>query len=106
MSEVQAPRKPGNQMTQRFRLPPGGDVPPVTAARRLGLSLEAFTAALPELQKRAPPFPDADPTTGNYDLDAIDAWRRRRYPHLFLTAPSGPLDARSVAAERVRKIRG
>jgi hypothetical protein len=26
-------------MAPRFRLPPGGDVPPVTAARRMGLSL-------------------------------------------------------------------
>jgi hypothetical protein len=36
----------------RFHVDPG-DVPPVTAARRLGLSLEAFTAKLPELVARA-----------------------------------------------------
>jgi len=29
-------------MTPRYKLPPGGDVPPVTAAHRIGLSLEAF----------------------------------------------------------------
>jgi hypothetical protein len=65
----------------RFKLPPGGDVPPVTAAWRLGLSLEAFNDALPALVARG--FPPADVTTGNYDLDAIDVWRRTRYPQLF-----------------------
>jgi len=39
-------------MTLRFKLPPGGDVPPVTAARRMGLSLDAFRDALPELVAR------------------------------------------------------
>jgi hypothetical protein len=28
-------------------------------------------------------FPQADETTGNFDLDAIDVWRRARNPHLF-----------------------
>jgi len=68
-------------MTLRFKLPPGGDVPPTTAARRMGLSLDAFRDALPELVARG--FPRADETTGNFDLDAIDAWRRNRNPHLF-----------------------
>lgn len=93
-------------MTMRFKLPPGGDVPPATAARRLGLSLEAFKAALPELQQRTPPFPSADPTTGNFDLDAIDEWRRNRHPHLFLTAPQSARDARSVVAQRLRERSG
>jgi len=56
-------------------------VPPVTAARRMGLSLNAFRDALPELVARG--FPQADETTGNFDLDAIDTWRRTRNPHLF-----------------------
>lgn len=94
-------------MTLRFKLPPGGDVPPVVAARRLGLSLEQFVAALPMLtEKRG--FPAADPTTGNFDLDAIDAWRKRRYPHLFATAlTSAPSarDAKDVVGERVRRMR-
>lgn len=67
-------------MTMRLKLPPGGDVPPVLAARRLGLSLAQFEAALPELQQRSPPFPAADPTTGNFDLDAIDRWNGRKRP--------------------------
>src|SRR5258707_4999401 len=68
-------------MAMRFKLPPGGDVPPVSAARRMGLSLDAFREALPELVSRG--FPQADETTGNFDLDAIDVWRRTRNPHLF-----------------------
>lgn len=94
-------------MAMRFHLPPGGDVPPVVAARRLGLALEQFTAALPGLIARG--FPPADATTGNFDLDAIDAWRRARYPQLFpapLTAPSGALNARDVVSARVARMRG
>src|SRR5262245_13867591 len=68
-------------MAPRFKLPPGGDVPPVTAARRMGLSLDAFRDVLPDLCARG--FPQADETTGNFDLDAIDTWRRTRNPHLF-----------------------
>ncbi len=68
-------------MAMRFKLPPGGDVPPVSAARRMGLSLDAFREALPELVSRG--FPQADETTGNFDLDAIDAWRRARHSHHF-----------------------
>lgn len=96
-------------MTMRFRLPPGGDVPPDVAARRLGLSLRQFIEALPRLRERRPPFPDADPDTGNYDLDAIDAWRRARYPHLFpntLTLATTARDASQVVRERVARIRG
>lgn len=86
----------------RFKLPPGGDVPPAVAARRLGLSLAQFEDALPDLQRRSPPFPSADPTTGNFDLEAIDTWRRARYPHLFLTSPQTARDARSVVRDRMR----
>jgi hypothetical protein len=32
-------------------------------------------------------FPPADPTTGNYALDAIDVWRKTRHKRLFPTAP-------------------
>jgi hypothetical protein len=47
----------------------------------MGLSLDAFREALPELVSRG--FPRADETTGNFDLDAIDAWRCARRPHHF-----------------------
>jgi hypothetical protein len=96
-------------MTLRFKLPPGGDVPPVVAARRLGLSLEAFTDSLPLLVGRG--FPPADPTTGNFDLDAIDVWRRTRNPHLFpsqplLTQPATARDAKDVVRDRVARLSG
>jgi hypothetical protein len=94
-------------MSLRFKLPPGGDVPPATAARRIGLSLGAFREALPKLLDRG--FPAADQTTGNFDLDAIDAWRRTRYPHLYsdrLTAPTVARDARDVVRERLARLSG
>jgi len=51
-------------MASRLKLLPGGDVPPVTAARRMGLSLDAFSEALLELVSRG--FPLAVETTGNF----------------------------------------
>jgi hypothetical protein len=94
-------------MSLRFKLPPGGDVPPVTAARRMGLSLDALYEALPSLVARG--FPSADPTTGNFDLDAIDAWRRQRHPRLFSDCPASVTtarDAKDVMAERLAGMRG
>jgi len=77
----------------------------MVAARRLGLSLEAFREALPSLAMRG--FPQADPTTGNYDLDAIDAWRRSRNPQLFgLTPAPAAHDARAVVRQRLREVSG
>lgn len=93
-------------MTMRFTLPPGGDCPPATAARRIWLSVEMFEAKLPELLERG--FPPADPTTGNFDLDAIDAWRRGRHPRLFreqLTPQATARDARDVVRARLAGIR-
>jgi hypothetical protein len=93
-------------MTIRFHLPPGGDVPPVVAARRMGLSLDSFNAAIEELASRG--FPPADPTTGNNCLEAIDAWRTRaRYPQMFgLTGPQAALNARDVVPARLARLRG
>jgi len=64
----------------RFRVDPG-DVPTEKAARRLCLTEAQFLERLPQLLLRG--FPPADPTTGMYDLDAIDTWRRLRHSHLF-----------------------
>jgi len=92
---------------QRFKLPPGGDVPPVTAARRLAMTLEAFTKELPSLIARG--FPAPDPTTGNFDLDAIDKWRRTRNPHLYpdrVTVAPTARDAKDVVKERIAGLRG
>jgi len=57
------------------------DVPPHAAARVLGLSLEAFRAKLPDLMSRR--FPGPDPTTGHFDLEAIERWQNQRNSHLF-----------------------
>lgn len=78
---------------QRIQIDPG-DVPAAYAARRLGISESAFRFALPDLQARG--FPEADPTTGNFDLQAIDEWRRQRHASLF-----GLLGA--VPASRIRE---
>lgn len=76
------------------------DVPPIVAARRLGLTLEAFERLLPELiTKRR--FPPPDPTTGNYDLKAIDVWQDARSPQLFGAAVR---DGASLTRERLRII--
>lgn len=71
-------------------------MPAITAARRMGMTETEFMRLLPSLLARG--FPGADPTTGNFDLDAIDEWRKRRHQG-FTT---GARDARTVAAERLR----
>jgi hypothetical protein len=81
----------------RFKVDPG-DVAPEKAARRLGLTLPRFIEVLPRLLARG--FPPADPDTGNFDLDAIDQWRKLRSPSLFaLTAPPvvAQVDGQSAA---------
>lgn len=91
-------------MTLRHRRETG-DVPPVVAAHHMGCaSLQAFQAQLPALLARG--FPAPDSSTGNFDLDAIKAWRRSRHPQLFPSdrLPLGPpaRDAASVVRERLR----
>lgn len=95
----------GVRAALRYRVDPG-DVSPEKAARRMGLSLEDFAAHLPKLLSRG--FPHPDPTTGLFDLEAIDAWRRRRNPHLFapsLTAPNQARDADDVVMARLEAAR-
>lgn len=98
-------------MPSRPRIEPG-DVHPAAAAKRMGMTLAEFEAVLPRLLSRG--FPDADRDTGMFDLDAIDAWRRRRNPHLFgepspLTQPPSGRDVQGIVAARLaeaRKARG
>lgn len=81
------------------------DVPPEKAARRLHLTLAQFEALQAELFDRG--FPRPDPTTGMYDLVAIDAWMNRRSR---LTAPDGltppkpARDAAEVYGDRARRL--
>jgi hypothetical protein len=87
----------------RFRIEPR-DVPPEVAARRLGKTFAEFNAALPDLVVRG--FPQADPTTGNFDLAAIDRWCDARYPHLFGSgAVIQARDAKDVVRDRLAKLK-
>jgi len=72
----------------RFPVEPR-DVPAQKAARRLHLTEDQFELKLPDLLARG--FPPADPTTGMFDLDAIDAWRaaRHRQADCAATQPVG-----------------
>jgi hypothetical protein len=88
----------------RFRIEPR-DVPLEVAARRLGKTRAELETALPDLLARG--FPQADPTTGNFDLAAIDRWCDARYPHLFGgEAAMQARDARDVVQDRLAKLRG
>lgn len=86
----------------RFNVDPR-DIPPEKAARRLGLSVELFTDLLPRLLARG--FPPSDPDTGNYDLDAIDAWRAKRHTIILPQSPPRAQPSGLVLA-RLEKMGG
>jgi hypothetical protein len=86
----------------RFRIEPR-DVPLQVAARRLGKTRAELEAVLPDLLARG--FPQADPTTGNFDLAAIDRWCDARHPHLFGGGAMQARDARDVVQKRLAKLR-
>jgi hypothetical protein len=80
----------------RYRVDPG-DVPPEKAARRIGLTLARFHEVRAQLEARG--FPQADPTTGNYDLEEIDRWRADRHcrrAQVDLTRTPPPASDRTV----------
>ena len=79
----------------RYKLAAGsGDCPPAAAAREMWLSLEQFNEKLPELRARG--FPSPDPTTGNYDMDAIKEWRKLRHPQVYGTRLTPVTTARNA----------
>ena len=79
------------------------DAPMIQAARKLGLTVEQFRTKLPELYRRN--FPAPDPTTGLWDLQAIDRWQDARNPQIFgQSAGDVPIDARTVAKERLARL--
>lgn len=47
-------------------------VPPEKAARRLGMTLTAFSEVREELERKG--FPKPLPVVGNYALEAVDRW--------------------------------
>jgi hypothetical protein len=81
----------------RFAVEPR-DVPAWKVARRLHLTPSEFDALLPALRARR--FPNPDPTTGYYDLKAVDAWMDAR----DLSANSGARDARDGFRDRIAKV--
>lgn len=85
-------------MALRFRVSPR-DVPPSCAARALGLTGERFRALLPELERRG--FPRPDPTTKNYDLEAIGRWQDSRSG---LAARGEAIDAGAVVGQRLEQL--
>lgn len=95
-------------MTTRFKRELG-DVPPAVAAHHMGCaSAQEFGQLLPALLARG--FPGPDPTTGNFDLDAIKAWRRARNPQFFpqdrLLAGPTARHAKDVVPQRLARMRG
>jgi hypothetical protein len=89
-------------MSTRFRIEPR-DVPLEAAARRLGKTRAEIEAVLPNLIARG--FPQPDPTTGNFDLAAIDRWCDARYPHLFDGGTMQARDAKDVVRDRLARLR-
>jgi len=93
-------------MGRPANIPERGDVAPSTVAQRLGLALADFERLLPELESRG--FPQSDPTTGRFCIEAVDRWRLRRHPKLFpeLTVAPGPVHASAVIDDRLRAMEG
>jgi hypothetical protein len=90
----------------RHRVDPR-DVPKAKIARRLHLSLSQFELAEPDLFARG--FPKPDPTTGMFDLVAVDRWMDQR-SHITSTCDLTDLDAarnaQEVFGDRARRLRG
>ena len=76
------------------------DVPPQKAARRLHLTLDQFDLLREDLFARG--FPRPDPTTGMYDLVAIDGWMDARCKGLTPTTLSR--NAQEVFSDRARRL--
>jgi hypothetical protein len=93
-------------MSRPRRIPERGDVPASAVAELLGLSLSDFEARRPALCERS--FPEPDPTTGFYCVEAVDRWRLRRHPRLFpeLTGSPTAAHAATVFDERLRRLHG
>ena len=70
------------------------------------MTLADFEARREELERRG--FPEPDPTTGRYCIEAVDRWRPRRFPRLFpeLTASPAAVDAGAVFEARMQRFHG
>lgn len=88
------------------RIPSRGDISAAVVAELLGLSAADFEACGEALRGRD--FPEPDPTTGFYCVEAVERWRLRRHPHLFpeLTEVPAAAHAEAVFGERMRRFDG
>ena len=93
-------------MSRPRRIPARGDVSASSVAELLGLSVSDFEARWPVLRTRG--FPEPDPTTGLFCIEAVDRWRLRRHAQLFpeLTAPPAAAHADAVFNDRMRRLDG
>jgi hypothetical protein len=93
-------------MSRPRHIPARGDVAASMVAELLGLSVTDFEARRLELRKRD--FPEPDPTTGLYCIEAVDRWRLRRHARLFpeLTTAPAAAHADAVFSERLRRLNG
>lgn len=67
-------------------------IPPEKVARWLHLTPAQFDEQLPKL--RTLKFPEPNPVTGNYDIDALRLWKRLFNRDLYgLTEPNSKPDA-------------
>lgn len=75
----------------RFKLDPAY-APPEKIARLLSLTIGQFDGCKARLYARG--FPVPDETTGMYDIEAVERWRKRQRPDLYpeLTISATPLD--------------
>ena len=91
-------------MSRPVRIPDRGDVSPGVVAQRLGMSIVDFEVYRTDLERRG--FPEKDPTTGRYCIEAVDRWRLRRFPRLFpeLTASPVAVHAGTVFEDRLRRL--
>ena len=80
----------------RFRVDPAY-APADKIARRLCLTEAQFADCRPRLFARG--FPQPDETTGMYDLEAVDRWRKRQRPDLYPELTPAPAAA-EVAVPR------
>lgn len=91
-------------MPRTREIPHRGDVPERVVAQLLGLTEAEFRAKRGELARRR--FPEPDPTTGLYCIEAVDRWRLLRNQHLFseLTPKAEARDASTIdVAERLKR---
>jgi hypothetical protein len=87
----------------RFPVDPR-DVPAEKAARRLHLTPSEFHTKLPALLARG--FPQPDPTTGMFDLTAIDEWMTARHNAAAagLTGEPSLRNAEEVSGDRAPRL--